>query len=187
MSLETPFVIHLCGGVGLMWDPQAIKAVRQQHRIIGTLAEDTAPAKTAKAPLVLTPEETTLLLELGVAKPATAPLPDAAMPSPSWAFPQTPTERQRYQLFRDLWTRGYYLTSGLKFGGEFLVYSGDPSDHHSLYITTLVASPTSSLTPRQIITQNRLGTGVTKSQLLCTYHAQTNRFEYATVTWDAPM
>lgn len=30
----------------------------------------------------------------------------------------------RYKVFSDLWRRGYYLTPGLKYGGDYLVYAG---------------------------------------------------------------
>ena len=30
----------------------------------------------------------------------------------------------RYRVFSDLWRRGYYLTPGLKYSGDYLVYAG---------------------------------------------------------------
>lgn len=36
----------------------------------------------------------------------------------------TDLERLRYKVFKDLWSKGYYLTCGMKFGGDFLVYEG---------------------------------------------------------------
>lgn len=33
-------------------------------------------------------------------------------------------ERIRYKVFKDLWSKGFYLTCGMKFGGDFLVYRG---------------------------------------------------------------
>jgi tRNA-splicing endonuclease subunit Sen34 len=36
----------------------------------------------------------------------------------------TDLEIIRYKVFKDLWTKGFYLTCGLKFGGDFLVYEG---------------------------------------------------------------
>lgn len=41
-----------------------------------------------------------------------------------WTYPQTPEERVSCRVFRDLWEKGHYLGSGIKFGGEFLVYPG---------------------------------------------------------------
>jgi len=33
-------------------------------------------------------------------------------------------EMLRYKVFKDLWSKGFYLTCGVKFGGDFLVYEG---------------------------------------------------------------
>lgn len=33
-------------------------------------------------------------------------------------------ESIRYKVFKDLWSKGFYLTCGMKFGGDFLVYEG---------------------------------------------------------------
>ena len=41
-----------------------------------------------------------------------------------WCYPVTEIERIRYRVFKDLWEKKYYLTSGGKFGGDFLVYPG---------------------------------------------------------------
>ena len=35
-------------------------------------------------------------------------------------------ERLMYQVFRDLWTQGHYVTMCARFGGDFLAYAGDP-------------------------------------------------------------
>lgn len=44
-------------------------------------------------------------------------------------FPNFPTDtafRLRLTTFRDLWRRGYYLTNGLKFGCDYLLYVNKP-------------------------------------------------------------
>lgn len=33
-------------------------------------------------------------------------------------------QRLRYKVFKDLWSKGYYISCGMKFGGDFLVYEG---------------------------------------------------------------
>lgn len=33
-------------------------------------------------------------------------------------------QKLRYKVFKDLWYKGYHLTSGLKYGGDYLVYPG---------------------------------------------------------------
>lgn len=86
------------------------------------------------------------------------PLP----PAPEWMFPRTVAERIRYRVFLDLHTRGcaftmipqmmstdahtspssaacrFTLTSGAKFGGDFLAYPGDPALYHAQYTVRCV-------------------------------------------------
>lgn len=40
-------------------------------------------------------------------------------------YPSTEKEVLRYHVFKDLWEKGFFLTSGVKFGGDFLVYPGN--------------------------------------------------------------
>ena len=42
-----------------------------------------------------------------------------------WDYPSTEMEKLRYKVFREFWEQGYYMTSGSKFGGDFLVYPGN--------------------------------------------------------------
>lgn len=46
-----------------------------------------------------------------------------------WDYPKTLTERNRCIVYQDLWEKGFYMTSGAKFGGDFLAYPGklDPN------------------------------------------------------------
>lgn len=41
-----------------------------------------------------------------------------------WKYPLTSSQRHKYKVYKDLWERKYYITSGEKFGGDFLVYPG---------------------------------------------------------------
>ena len=45
-------------------------------------------------------------------------------PQGAWSYPSCDHERWRYAVFRDLWRRGFHLTSAVKYGGDFLVYDG---------------------------------------------------------------
>ena len=51
-----------------------------------------------------------------------------------WKYPSNYEEKLRYKTFKDLWEKGYYVTSGSKFGGDFLIYPGDPIMFHSQFI-----------------------------------------------------
>ncbi len=41
-----------------------------------------------------------------------------------WTFPSTEEEKLRYNTFKKLWEKGHFITSGARFGGDFLVYPG---------------------------------------------------------------
>lgn len=48
----------------------------------------------------------------------------AAREAGIWDYPESPLQHARCAVFRDLWERGYFMGSGIKFGGEYLVYPG---------------------------------------------------------------
>ncbi|CAI5692407.1 unnamed protein product [Oreochromis niloticus] len=72
----------------------------------------------------------------------------------------------RYQVFRDLQGRGFYLTSAGKFGGDFLVYPGDPLRFHAHFIAVCV-SLDESVCLLDVLAVARLGSNVKKTVLLC--------------------
>uniref|UniRef100_A0A3P8PAV9 tRNA-splicing endonuclease subunit Sen34 n=1 Tax=Astatotilapia calliptera TaxID=8154 RepID=A0A3P8PAV9_ASTCA len=72
----------------------------------------------------------------------------------------------RYQVFRDLRGRGFYLTSAGKFGGDFLVYPGDPLRFHAHFIAVCV-SLDESVCLLDVLAVARLGSNVKKTVLLC--------------------
>ena len=46
----------------------------------------------------------------------------------------------KFHVFRDLWMRNYYLTSGCKFSCDFLVYESDPHICHSKFMVVCIDS-----------------------------------------------
>ncbi|KAI0207387.1 tRNA-splicing endonuclease subunit Sen34 [Lamellibrachia satsuma] len=99
-----------------------------------------------------------------------------------WHYPTTEMEHTRYRVFKDLWEKGYYLTSGGKFGGDFLVYPGEPARFHSFYIA-VCRPPSQSLTPLDLITLGRLGANVKKTVVLCSVDQQTDQMCYISLQW----
>ncbi|XP_045460680.1 tRNA-splicing endonuclease subunit Sen34 isoform X1 [Harmonia axyridis] len=87
---------------------------------------------------------------------------------------------QRYSVFKDLWEKGYYITSGEKFGGDFLVYLGDPITHHAIFIVRCVDA-TTKMTPYDIIAFGRLATSVKKRVVLASLIDDI--VSYITVNW----
>jgi tRNA-splicing endonuclease subunit Sen34 len=64
-----------------------------------------------------------------------------------------------YRVYQDLWRKGNYLTMGETFGGNFLVYPGDPLYFHASHILHIVHGP---LTVKQMISYGRLSIIVNK-------------------------
>ena len=69
------------------------------------------------------------------------------------------------RAFAYLWSRGYYLTCGAKFGGDYLVYAGDPARVHSQFVLVCVESAAhfAQLSLRQMVTFARMATSVKKT------------------------
>jgi tRNA-splicing endonuclease subunit Sen34 len=81
-----------------------------------------------------------------------------------WNYPQNAKERDRCTVFEHLWAKGYYVTCGTKFGGDFLVYPGDPARYHSHYVVTVVQE-NDTFDPRSLVATGRLGSNVKKTQV----------------------
>ncbi|WFD18389.1 tRNA-intron lyase [Malassezia caprae] len=84
-----------------------------------------------------------------------------------WTYPQTLAERARCAVFEDLHSKGYFLSTGLRFGGDFVVYPGDPLRYHSHYTATVLETPQTPMPAYHIVAAGRLGTAVKKSHLIC--------------------
>ncbi|KAH9174198.1 tRNA-intron endonuclease catalytic domain-like protein [Lactarius sanguifluus] len=108
---------------------------------------------------------------------------DAAREAGVWTYPATEEERARCEVFRDLWEKGYYLGGGSKFGGDWLVYPGDPLRYHSHFVATVQASPTAPLRPMEIVAHGRLGTATKKAHLLCGWDPASREVTYISVEW----
>lgn len=87
----------------------------------------------------------------------------------------------RYQVFRDLRGRGFYLTSAGKFGGHFLVYPGDPLRFHAHFIAVCLSleEPVCLL---DLLAVARLGSNVKKTVLLCSPGPE-GRVQYTSLQW----
>jgi hypothetical protein len=99
-----------------------------------------------------------------------------------WSYPATPAEEQRVQVFRALHAQGYHLTSGLKFGGDWLAYPGDPGLYHSALVVSVVGLhdriPMSS-----VVAHGRLGNTVKKHHALCAWDASRQCLVTSCIQW----
>ena len=106
---------------------------------------------------------------------ATQLTPYAITPTASHSLlptpPTTPTQPHptvnsaSYALFKHLHSEGYYLSPGLRFGCQFLVYPGDPLRFHSHFLA-VSADMDEEIDLLDLVGGGRLGTGVKKSWLI---------------------
>ncbi|XP_037790447.1 tRNA-splicing endonuclease subunit Sen34-like isoform X2 [Penaeus monodon] len=98
-----------------------------------------------------------------------------------WPFPSSNIEKLRYAVFKDMWERDYYLTNGIKFGGDFLVYPGDPVLFHAKFIVKCVEDA-DQVNIHDLVTWSRIGTS-TKKTLVVASFGSTKRVEYKSYQW----
>ncbi|EGD73833.1 hypothetical protein PTSG_05527 [Salpingoeca rosetta] len=99
----------------------------------------------------------------------------------AFKFPETAEEKRHYAVYRDLVMRGYFLGPGMKFGGHYLVYPGDPYRYHSHFVA-IVVDHAGPIHPLDIVAAGRLGTVVKKAPLLCSVDDDGN-VHYLSLQW----
>nr|KAF7417345.1 hypothetical protein H0235_011876 [Vespula pensylvanica] len=99
-----------------------------------------------------------------------------------WKYPNTLQEKLRYETFKDLWERGYYITNGEKFGGDFLVYPGDPIMFHSQFIIQC-KNRNEEIPITELIGQCRIASNVRKTQILATFSEDGKSVKYQSFQW----
>ncbi|KZT60368.1 hypothetical protein CALCODRAFT_522978 [Calocera cornea HHB12733] len=107
----------------------------------------------------------------------------AARSAGLWTYPTTRGERAKCAAFRALWERGHYLGPGLKFGGDWLVYPGDPLRYHSHFVATALAGRDGTVRPMEVIAFGRLGTATKKAHLLCGWDEGTGQVSFFSIEW----
>ncbi|XP_069738750.1 tRNA-splicing endonuclease subunit Sen34 [Phaenicophaeus curvirostris] len=155
----------------LVWGAEAARALREQHRLWGTLVGTPRGGAGPRLPLLLRPEEAEALRESGESavletQEETAEAKADPQPPGSPTAPPRPSPQRRVRAFRALWGRGLHVTGGRKFGGDFLVYPGPPSRFHALAL--LLVQPGEARLPLPaLVAAARLGTHVRKTLALC--------------------
>lgn len=124
-----------------------------------------------------------LLIQLATARPRPVkarPL-DWRVPSKDWPHAGRPAHELRYRIYQDLWERGFFLSAAGKFGGDFLVYPGDPLRFHAHYIAQCWA-PDDPIPLQDLVSAGRLGTSVRKTLLLCSPQPD-RKVVYTSLQW----
>lgn len=83
-----------------------------------------------------------------------------------WPLPLDERSDTRLQVFRDLRGRGFHLTPAGKFGGDFLVYPGDPLRFHAHFIAVCLPMD-EAMSLCDLLAVARLGSNVKKTVVLC--------------------
>ncbi|XP_017891706.1 tRNA-splicing endonuclease subunit Sen34 [Ceratina calcarata] len=99
-----------------------------------------------------------------------------------WNHPSNDKERLRYETYKDLWERGYYITGGDKFGGDFLAYPGDPIMFHSQFIVTC-KDKNEEIAPTELTAQCRIACHVRKTQLYTFFLEDRDTVKYQSFQW----
>lgn len=126
-----------------------------------------------------------LLVQLATARPRpikARPL-DWRVQSKDWPHAGRPAHELRYSIYRDLWERGFFLSAAGKFGGDFLVYPGDPLRFHAHYIAQCWA-PGDPIPLQDLVSAGRLGTSVRKTLLLCSPQPD-GKVVYTSLQWSS--
>lgn len=86
----------------------------------------------------------------------------------------------KYDVFRDLWERNYHITSGSKFGSDYLVYPGDPVKFHATYMVRCIKQNT-PFNATNYVAFGRLAVAVNKLAVYA--YCSNNKIEYQTLQW----
>lgn len=124
-----------------------------------------------------------LLIQLATARPRPVkakPL-DWRVQSKDWPHAGRPAHELRYSIYRDLWERGFFLSAAGKFGGDFLVYPGDPLRFHAHYIAQCWSAE-DPIPLQDLVSAGRLGTSVRKTLLLCSPQPD-GKVVYTSLQW----
>ncbi|XP_044304023.1 tRNA-splicing endonuclease subunit Sen34 [Varanus komodoensis] len=174
-------------------------AAEQRRAVLGTLAQRIAQGRAKKRrqkgeegdpppnpadlePSFVLPQESMMVqLPTERAHPGQEEVVDWRLPSQDWPYAGQEDHEMRCCIFRNLWERGYYITSGGKFGGDFLVYPGDPMRFHAHYIALCIPKD-APLSLQDVVSAGRLGTNVKKTVLLCSVD-QDGTAIYTSLQW----
>eukprot|EP01138_Halocafeteria_seosinensis_P006861 gb/GECG01007016.1/.p1 GENE.gb/GECG01007016.1/~~gb/GECG01007016.1/.p1 ORF type:complete len:198 (+),score=22.55 gb/GECG01007016.1/:1-594(+) len=156
--------------VMLLWDVDDIEYLRRECRIplsaVGHLSQG---SKEATLPCIVHPLEACLCVQHGY---AVVNKTDGTVVNHTCTIAELvacfAVQKDKYALYVDLWKQGYWVTSGIKFGGDFLVYEDDPTNVHAGYIVALVPPSYCETRLLEIASKMRVGVATSKKLILAT-------------------
>lgn len=136
-------------------------AVAEVSAAVTETEEDTSlfdTPKPAAPPPSAPPKESSLPgVTLTTSSPL-LPIPTSSSPVVNLPYPA------HYPFYKYLNARGYYTTPGLRFGGDYSVYPGDPFRYHAHYLANSYGWD-EEVAMLDLVASGRLGTAVKKSFL----------------------
>ncbi|MCS7094609.1 MAG: tRNA-intron lyase [Thaumarchaeota archaeon] len=87
-----------------------------------------------------------------------------------------------YLVYKDLRKRGYYVSTGIKFGSDYAVYVYGPGIDHAPFIV-LVRSKEEYLWATDVVRAGRLSTTVRKNFLIATPELGKEQVRYLSISW----
>lgn len=109
-------------------------------------------------------EKTEMLVQIPTACPWVNNNNDDEIEIIKWNYPLTKDDKSMYMVFKDLWEKNCYVTTGERFGGDYLAYPGDPILYHSQFIIKCV-DKNEEMSVIDLAGQCRLATHVRKTQV----------------------
>ena len=102
----------------------------------------------------------------------------------------SPLDQLRCDVFRDLYDRTYWISDGENYGGDYIVYTDDPSKCHSTFIVTCVLrneiNAEDTVVPlRHLIGRCRVAVNVNKRCVLASRKSggSSAEIEYLSLNW----
>jgi tRNA-splicing endonuclease subunit Sen34 len=104
---------------------------------------------------------------------------EARLPAPT-----TDLHKCRLLTFKTLWKKGYYIGEGSKFGGDYLVYLGDPLKFHASYIVVCLDNGSHDSMfrrPQDVVAKSRLGGQTHKTFLVAKLTAKKDSIIFTSI------
>ena len=127
-SSRIDVIVGVDSDIGLIDNIEQVERLRNECRLLTQRLEGPDRRGDAGNPYLLAPEALRFAMEMKWINIVNEATIDAEPSS-------------KDDVFRDLWDRGFYLRSGIKFGGEFLAYSGTrplSSSSRSFFVIRIV-------------------------------------------------
>ncbi|KAF7991575.1 hypothetical protein HCN44_008946 [Aphidius gifuensis] len=109
-------------------------------------------------------EKSEILVQIPTACPWADEDDDDNIEEIKWNYPVTQDDKTMYMVYKDLWDKKCYVTTGERFGGDYLAYPGDPILYHSQFIVKCV-DKNEEMSVIDLAGQCRLATHVKKTQV----------------------